>query len=283
MMIDQCGATVTVGFSREGHDWQEAPLLYREIRLSMAKSRLVADGQIVRYDDLEPDAFNAYRLREEFVPGLLERIETGDQERVSEYMARIMDALLTPEPESFSYAQAFGMSLLSELIRNLKWRNKPQDDANILMWRQMLDCGSADQIAALLTDYVEHYMRTEKKAHLHQQHHLVQNISQFIRERLHENWTVKQLANHFNLNASYLSVLFKKETGKSISEFVQETRIQRAKELLQDPSIKVYEVAERVGIQTTAYFAYLFKKLVGSTPQDYRDYHYTPDESSYRP
>ena len=68
-------------------------------------------------------------------------------------------------------------------------------------------------------------------------------------------------------------MLFKREMGKTISEFVQETRIDRARELLKDPGIKVYEVADRVGIQTSAYFTYLFKKLVGCTPQEYRDYH----------
>ncbi|WP_227013712.1 helix-turn-helix transcriptional regulator [Paenibacillus psychroresistens] len=44
-----------------------------------------------------------------------------------------------------------------------------------------------------------------------------------------------------------------------------------------NPNIKVYEVADQVGIQTSAYFTYLFKKMVGSTPQKYRDYHYSKD------
>lgn len=47
----------------------------------------------------------------------------------------------------------------------------------------------------------------------------------------------------------------------------------KAKELLRNPSIKVYEVSEQVGFQTSAYFAYLFKKTTGYTPQEYRDYH----------
>ncbi|WP_168123276.1 response regulator [Paenibacillus sp. HB172176] len=279
MMHEQYGAAVTIGCSREGFDWKDAPLLYREIRFSMAKSRLMASGGIVYADEAESGDFTAYRMRDEFVPGLLKRLEIGDSEQVSDYMNQIREALLATENTSFAYAQASGMSFLSELVRHLKWRKEPDGESNILLWRQMLDCVNASQMAELLSDYIQRYMETEQKAHMNQQHNLISKISLFIEERLHEHWTVKQLAEHFALNASYLSVLFKKETGRTISEFVQETRIVRAKKLLQDPNIKVYEVADQVGIQTTAYFTYLFKKLVGVTPQEYRDYRYSPEDA----
>ncbi|PRX61971.1 two-component system response regulator YesN [Cohnella sp. SGD-V74] len=278
MMGEQYEATVTIGCSDEGQAWEEAPLLYKEIRFGMAKARLAADGQIVRGAEAERGDFEAYRMREEFVPGLLRHMETGDSEQAAQSMDSIKDALLAAEAMSFSYAQAFGMSILSELIRSSKERSGAGAADPIVMWRQMLDCGSAAQMAELLAEFVRQHMAFERKTHLNQQHHLIRNVSQFIEERLRENWTVKQLAEQFNLNASYLSVLFKKETGRTISEFVQITRIKRAKELLQDPNVKVYEVADEVGIQTTAYFTYLFKKLVGSTPQEYRDYGYSADD-----
>lgn len=104
------------------------------------------------------------------------------------------------------------------------------------------------------------------------QHRLIRHIAAYLEEHLQEHVTVKQLAERFHLNASYLSVLFKKETGRTISDFVQDARMNRAKSLLQDPGVKVYEVADRVGFQTTAYFSYLFKKRTGVTPQEYRDY-----------
>ncbi|WP_274652630.1 response regulator [Paenibacillus humicola] len=277
MMQEQHGATVTIGCSRTGSRWDEAPLLYRETKFMMAKARLVAEGQIVRYDGHISGEFNDYRLREEWMPKLVQLMEAGDAEKAGGYLNRMLDVLLTRETVSFSYAQAFGMNFLSELFRHMKPGEEPGGETSILMWRRMLDCGSAGQIAGLLTEYVERCMQNAGKERAGQQHHLIRNVSAFIAERLKENWTVKQLAEQFNLNASYLSVLFKRETGKTISEFVQATRIERAKALLQDPGIKVYEVADEVGIQTSAYFTYLFKKLVGCTPQEYRDYHYSAE------
>ncbi|MCM3631366.1 response regulator [Paenibacillus glycanilyticus] len=279
IMREQYKATVTIGCSREGVAWEDAPLMYREIRFSMAKARLIADGQIVRYNDAESGDFTAYRVHDEFVPELIKRLEAGDLDQVAEYMNRVKEALLVTENASFSSAQALGMSFLGELIRHWKWRNELDGETHILMWRRMLDCGNASQMADLLVDYVQRHMATEQKAHMNQQHNLMRRVALFIEERLHEHWTVKQLADKFNLNVSYLSVLFKREMGRTISEFVQDTRIGRAKKLLQDPNIKVYEVADQVGIQTTAYFTYLFKKLVGVTPQEYRDYGYSLDDA----
>ncbi|QHW32834.1 response regulator [Paenibacillus rhizovicinus] len=273
MMREQYGATITVGCGRTGNSWEEVPLCYKEIKFMMAKARLISDGQIVRHDYIDRSEFQDFRLREEFMPNIVKLMELGDSAKVGAYMNRILDVLLTQEPASFSYVQAFGMSFLSELIRNLKWKDDADGEMNILMWRRMLDCSSTGQIVLLLVDYVDRYMTIEKKERMNQQHNLISRIAAFIEERLQENWTVKQLAEEFSLNASYLSVLFKREMGKTISEFVQEIRIDRARRLLKDPGIKVYEVADRVGIQTSAYFTYLFKKMVGCTPQEYRDYH----------
>ncbi|MBM7568518.1 response regulator [Paenibacillus sacheonensis] len=272
MMSEQYGATVTIGCGRTGAAWEDVPLSYKEIKFMMARARLISDGQIVRHDYIDRSEFQAFRLSEEFMPNIVKLMEAGDSAKVGAYMNRILDVLLAQEQASFSYVQAFGMSFLSELVRSLKWKDDADGEMNILMWRRMLDCGSTGQIILLLNDYVDRYMTIEKKERMNQQHNLIKRIASFIEERLQENWTVKQLAEEFSLNASYLSVLFKREMGKTISEFVQETRINRARLLLKDPGIKVYEVADQVGIQTSAYFTYLFKKLVGCTPQEYRDY-----------
>jgi two-component system, response regulator YesN len=275
MMHEQYGSTITIGCSRTGSQWNEVPLLYKEVKFIMAQARLIEDGQIVRHDNLDSIEFKDFRLHEEFMPNVVKIMESSDAKAVGDYMNQIFELLLSQEPVSFSYVQAFGMSFLSELVRNLKWTDGSDGEMNILMWRRLLDCSSTGKIIELLIEFVDRYMLIDKKEHINQQHNLIRKVARFIEEGIQENWTVKQLAEQFNLNASYLSVLFKKEMGTTISDFVQETRIHLAKKLLQDPNIKVYEVADQVGIQTSAYFTYLFKKMVGCTPQEYRNYHYS--------
>ncbi|MCT2193688.1 response regulator [Paenibacillus sp. p3-SID1389] len=270
ILQEQHHSTVTIGCSPAASTWEELPDLYKEMKFRIAQARLIADGQIVRGETPDAGAFDDYRLREQWMPELIRKMEEGDAAAVRDTMNRVVD-LLSGQP-SFSYVQAVGMSFLSELIRTLRRGSEADRETNIVLWRRMLDCSSTEQIIEFLMECVDRYMAVEARERMNQQRLLIRKVAAFIDERVRDNWTVKQLGEQFNLNASYLSVLFKKEMGKTISEYVQETRIRQAKELLSDPNIKVYEVADRVGIQTSAYFTYLFKKLVGCTPQEFRDY-----------
>lgn len=92
----------------------------------------------------------------------------------------------------------------------------------------------------------------------------------YISDNLKEPITLEQLAGHVHVNPSYLSRTFKKETGHTITDFINLKRIERAKELLLDKSILTYEIAEQVGFNDPAYFSAIFKKYVGMSPKDFR-------------
>jgi len=70
---------------------------------------------------------------------------------------------------------------------------------------------------------------------------------------------------------SYLSVLFKKETGETISEYRSRIRLERAKELLKDTKNRIYEISEKCGYKTASYFTHQFKMVFGCTPNEFRE------------
>jgi two-component system response regulator YesN len=92
----------------------------------------------------------------------------------------------------------------------------------------------------------------------------------FVRNNLSEHLTVATVSEFLNMNASYFSHLFKKETGKSFIDYVNETRINKAKELLATTDYRVYEISAMVGIDSPNYFSILFKKITGKSPNDIR-------------
>lgn len=83
--------------------------------------------------------------------------------------------------------------------------------------------------------------------------------------------SIKSIADALYLTPNYLSLQFKKESGTTINQFMTETRIERAKELLKDRKHKLYEVASNVGFQDANYFAKTFKKATGLTPSEFRE------------
>ena len=70
------------------------------------------------------------------------------------------------------------------------------------------------------------------------------------------------------MNASYLSTLFKKETGITLTEFVNRSRIDQAIFLLNTTDMQIQSVAQNCGIPDVNYFTKLFKRMIGKTPKE---------------
>lgn len=82
--------------------------------------------------------------------------------------------------------------------------------------------------------------------------------------------TIKTLADELHMGRSAVFTRFKRLTGLSPVEFIREQRIQRAAQLLQDKQYNISEVAYRVGMNDSRYFAKCFKNTYGVTPSEYR-------------
>lgn len=100
--------------------------------------------------------------------------------------------------------------------------------------------------------------------------HLIARAKQMIQNNLMEETSLVHIAAHLYLHPNYLSRLFKEAEGVSISEYITQIRMEKAKELLGKPELKIYEIAVQVGYESVASFSRLFKREVGVSPKEYR-------------
>ncbi len=99
---------------------------------------------------------------------------------------------------------------------------------------------------------------------------LIREILKTMKERTKENITLKDIAEQFSFSPNYLGHLFKEETGKNFSEMLISMRMEQARELLKNPTLKIYEVADQVGYRYMPYFSRQFKETYGITPMEFR-------------
>lgn len=92
----------------------------------------------------------------------------------------------------------------------------------------------------------------------------------YIEENYHENITLESISNTLYLNKCYFCTLFKEQTGKSFSNYLNEIRIDKSKELLKNKKLSILEIAHAVGYNNQTYFNSLFKKYTNITPLQYR-------------
>lgn len=99
---------------------------------------------------------------------------------------------------------------------------------------------------------------------------LVRSVMLRVEEDLKADLSLKAHAEALNVNASYLSTLFKKETGQTLTDYVTRMRMENAIFLLNTTDMQVQTIAQYCGIPDVNYFTKTFKRIIGKTPKEYR-------------
>lgn len=99
---------------------------------------------------------------------------------------------------------------------------------------------------------------------------LTKGVIAYIELHLDEELHLSEIASHFRKNASALSNLFHRETGETLTNFIQQTRIREALRLFNTTDMSVSEVATAIGYHDFSYFSKIFTKIVGMSPRTYK-------------
>lgn len=98
---------------------------------------------------------------------------------------------------------------------------------------------------------------------------LIASIQQYIDENLDGRLQLSEVAETFGLSGAYLSSIFKKNTEVGFSEYVYTKKIEKAKEMLLNDDMKIYEVADALSFESAYYFSKVFKKVEGVSPREW--------------
>lgn len=107
---------------------------------------------------------------------------------------------------------------------------------------------------------------------------IVKNALEYIRENSQEKLRLSDVADQVYVSQWHLSKLLNKHTGKTFSDLLNGARMDRSKELLKDPALRICDVAEQVGFQDLAHFSRVFKKLEGMSAGEYRNTHWGTEQ-----
>lgn len=149
-------------------------------------------------------------------------------------------------------------SLLGEEIERLHSGEAFSSIARLRHWSQVAISSLRGQASSEVKDIRSVYVR---------------KIQSFVEMNLHQDVSLRALADHVNLHPTHLSKLYKIETGEGISDFVARLRMETACHKLKVTDKKIYEISAEIGYLDPAYFIKVFKRQFGMTPQEYRERH----------
>ena len=140
------------------------------------------------------------------------------------------------------------------------------------------ECGAAteqardyDELCSLTKAGLHRFFAQYSRSVLGDSSQAVSSAKAFLRDNYTRRLTLSEIAGHVHLNPQYFSVLFKRETGCSVTDHLTTLRVERAKTLLKETLLPINEIARTVSYEDPDYFSRVFHKYCGLSPRQYRN------------
>jgi two-component system response regulator YesN len=263
--------TITIGIGMHAADFGQLRESYRQAEAALSAKWLLGKNRLIK-DVSQSSSRRALAPNvEESVNQMLQAILEYDLVLVDDCLLRLFNDNVTIAHKNDIYDLI--IRITSKLHADLLQRNENLYD--LLKWDShqpavLFQFETMDDILSWLRRRFFElsellYVKGQK-----QKRKLFEEIAQYVDDHLEHRITLKEVAAHFDFTPNYLGHLFKEETGTLFSDFLNERRMNKVCTLLADPTLKVYEIAEKVGYKNIIYFNRQFKQSTGMTPGEYR-------------
>lgn len=272
------GFTVTIAVSSNGVSAMELTEKHKECLGSLEYKSYIGNNAIIQYNDLNSFfRYEDYSTLDNYQKQLLESIKSGNEGLVKVTTQNIF-RYITANNINISYLKNFYYSTLSSIndiritVLAAETDKKHEEGRDIASLLQLIEkCDSVEELNSLLDEVA---VRIAVKVNNYNNRSIklvLRKAIEYIHEHYNEQVTLNEVADSIYVSTFYISRMFKKELGKNFVDYLNDVRIEKAKELLKDVKYKTYEVADMVGISDPHYFSKLFKKHSGITPSEYRE------------
>lgn len=150
-------------------------------------------------------------------------------------------------------------------------------DINEIMWfntgciPEMQKCGTIEELSVWITGVMHRFISYSFDFSSVKHSDTVYKVIDYIRRNYYQKMTLDSIAKHVNFSKTYLSRIFKEETGENISSYINKVRVDRAKILLADQNVPLVDVANLTGFEDQSYFTKVFKSVTGVSPKKYKE------------
>ncbi|CAM3696918.1 response regulator [Marinicrinis lubricantis] len=147
----------------------------------------------------------------------------------------------------------------------------PVGGQNPLLFMQISsDYASFEQFGQLLQDVLDYYVQCVRSANNASYPFRIEQIKEYIDNHYFEDIKISMFSDKYFLSREYLMKLFKSEYGYGIYEYVLKVRMDKARELLSNPDLKIQDISELLGYKDKNYFSKAFRNYFAMSPSEYR-------------
>ncbi|GGI45871.1 AraC family transcriptional regulator [Paenibacillus marchantiophytorum] len=266
--------TVTVGVGTMCRALHELPLSYKGAISALDYRFMLGNNRVISIQDMEGGNKPAQQLDMEWNRKFSTVIKTGtfgETQALIEQLISCLKASLMPMGGCYLQVQSIIISIMNT-IHEFEGNHSNHFKGYDIAQKEINQFKTLEEIEEWLKTICKEAILFVAEQRSDQTKMQVLSVIDYIEKHyVNENLSVDELCRHVHMSKSYFSSVFKQNKEQTIMEYVTRVRIDKAKDLLNQTSLKSYEVALKVGYSDPQYFSVLFKKHTGTTPTEYRD------------
>ncbi|WP_260405256.1 response regulator [Paenibacillus sp. 598K] len=275
---------LTIGVANRRSRLDQMHEAYKEAEAAARQKFHLGRGKTIYYRDIEteqPVAANLDACYEQ----MIQAVEVGNSELAEQAVRAIFEEFVRMSADAKPFIRTFCYRTISSLILMLQDANEKKEAVfgeEHDLWKRMDACDTLPDFHAWLRETTLAVCQRLSAKRTRKNGAVIEKIVHLLETHYAEPITIDELAKRIHLTPNYISNLFKAHIGESIIDYLTRIRMKRAIQLLKDESVRIYEVAEQTGYNSTSYFSVVFKNMYGISPKEYRDQGSKPQNNGAR-
>lgn len=262
----------TTSLSRVHKSTSGIPAAYQEALKAMEYKLLLGSTEIIQYEQLQSHE-HEYWYTWEKEQRLITAIKAGETDLALSILDEVFDAMRSQGLLPIEMVRCFLFDMAGTVMKALYEADYTRISMNTHqkdLWK-LLECVNVTDIKRGLSEIVEQ-IANELKQKKSRPSGLAVDLAAYIQAHYQDaNLGVAVIAEHFGMNPVYLTRVYKENTGDTLLDAINKTRLRAAISLLSEDELTIKEIAEQVGFYSSNTFIRTFKKMEGITPGMYRD------------
>lgn len=266
---DQELQSLVAGISKEHEDLCELNDAFTETVTALNSLHPQAEFNYCFYSEVTAETVPMNWAKEnEF----LFRLESGMTTQVTQLLKELFDLFSTSNESLYNMKYYFfqltnqAQSIMAQYIEQVN-----PDSASLSMQNILNTMFTLEELQKYYTQFFGNITEILKECSVYSTDDTIEKVKIYVQKNYKNNLTVEFVSSLLFMNRSYLSHLFKEKTGEKFVDYLNDIRIEKAKDLLAKSDKKMYAVAKAVGYDNVKYFFRIFKKKTGMTPEQYRE------------
>ncbi|MFM9278817.1 helix-turn-helix domain-containing protein [Paenibacillus jiagnxiensis] len=273
MVYEETKLSMAVGIGTVQERAEGISLSFEEARHALSYKVIKGEDAVIPYSEIVNLKGRRLPVSEEIISKLEACMDNMDEKGCVNLIREIFGIIEKEESMSPADLQLQCLSILLSSMRKMSLQQFQQHDIigrHILSLESISRFRTLEQLEEWMVQVIQGILSFKQEHQIPRKKDIIAEIKEYVTEHYSEPISLADLSARFFINPYYLSQLFKQKTGETYLNFLAQTRINKAKELLIRTDLKVYEICQRVGYSDAQHFARLFEKLTGCKPSEYR-------------